>query len=522
MPILFSSNKRRTKRLLDEAEQASEEGRFEYAINLAQKALEIDGSNGDALYLLSRNEYDNAKNNSDSGYFWESYCHISQAIDLEREKIGSEGDDGEGFNKLLKYYSLQAKIVQNWGAYPDELEKVYQEILEINPNLDTLVKLVEFKIGRKEGGEALALIEKVVEISGNKKEILVNYAEKLQGQDLISEAISCYRQLLEIESNAEFCLRKAMCHSIIAQHREAVVELDRAVKMEPEFDSAWLQKAIAHLRLAEYELAQECHHRANVHKLSQKEKGIYWFNYASVLCYLENPEAAKFAIDKAIKLEPNNLIYLKNKGVILEVLGLFSEARAVYGQIKKIKPTDNILQKEALVCLKTKEYDDSFRLFNQIYGSFFEKHNEELGVIAKGMSYFFKQPKENEVSEVYSKLMRDWATVYLCTVFQSIYEQEETSQKTINRLWEVCGDNLRKLENNLNYALKSNAYFMDRNNCQKNIYWINTLKRTLGSNQLGRDGIYFLEQILEYWETGNNEVLAMLSEGEKELVKTLS
>ena len=118
--------------------------------------------------------------------------------------------------------------------------------------------------------------------------------------------------------------------------------------------------------------------------------------------------------------------------------------------------------------------------------------------------------------------MKDWASLYLHTFLKIMYEDEEEAQENIDRLQKICGENLRKLEKSLNVTLKGNVSFMKIGDFPKNINWINSLKKTLGKNQLGRDGIYFLEQVLEYWETRNNNILLMLSEGENTLINSLN
>lgn len=71
---------------------------------------------------------------------------------------------------------------------------------------------------------------------------------------------------------------------------------------------------------------------------------------------------------------------------------------------------------------------------------------------------------------------------------------------------------------------KNTAYLnllsLEKNLDEQNIHWINILKRVFGKNNLGRNGIYFLEQVLIYWETKNDDILLMVSEEEKELVNS--
>lgn len=511
----------RVKKLLSKSEKLFAEKNYLNARYLTKQALDIDKHNSYALYLLSKNEYfygQKIENRFSKSNFEDAYQYIEEAIELEKE---TEPENRE-LENLLAYYLLKIEIMQSLKYHSSFLIETYEKILEINPEyLDILVKLTDYKIKTKERRKALALIEKIVNISLNKEKILVDYADKLHEQGLTPEAIECYRQLIQIEPRAEFYLQKGIYHSLIQQNEKALINLDRAIEIEPELGSAWLHKAMALCQSSEYAKAEESLSRVKVENLFQEKKHIYWYTCAVVSNQLNKNEVADSAIQNALSFEPENLILLETRAIILEAMGLFSEARLVYGQIKKTKPTSSILQKEALLCLRTKEYDDSFELFNQVFDSFFKYHNEELESISKRISFFFKQPKKDKVAEADAESMKDWAGHYLHALLRTIYEQEEASEETINRLWEVCQKNLRKLENNSNYALKANVYFMNINNFQKNIHWINILKRTFGKNDFGRNGIYFLEQSLAYWETDDDDILSMLSESEKEIIDSI-
>ena len=349
--------RRKIKKLLDQAEQFYKEKNYWSAITYTEKALNIDESNSYIFYLLSKNKYAFGNDSyHPENYLDEAYRAIKKAIDLETES-----------NNLLQYYRLQASILKSLynkhkhDSLKSSLQETFKKILEIEPNnFQNLVNLADIQITETDKIEFLALTKKILKIAPDGKDILLRYIGELENQLAYSATIECYQQLLETEpNNVEFYLKKAICHIIINQPKKAIVDLDKAINIVPEFSSAWLQKAIAHTRLAEYELAQECCHKVDVRELSPKEKGEYWFNYALVLAPSENVEEANEAIDKAIALEPTNLTFLEAKGLILEALGLFAEARSIYSQMKSIEPIERILKKEALACLNAKEYSPS-------------------------------------------------------------------------------------------------------------------------------------------------------------------
>lgn len=117
------------------------------------------------------------------------------------------------------------------------------------------------------------------------------------------------RDIFEIEKNIkkdeEFFFEEAAMHFELGNLERALVELNRATRVNPEFARAWKQKAVIYSQLENYKKALEC-------------------------------------IDRAIKLAPSDDDAIYNKALILQQAGNDVEAEKCFEATRKLKFTSNV------------------------------------------------------------------------------------------------------------------------------------------------------------------------------------
>ncbi len=109
-------------------------------------------------------------------------------------------------------------------------------------------------------------------------------------------------------------------------------------------------------------------------------------------------------------------------------------------------------------------------------------------------------------------------------MYTVLSEEEATVnyiKTTIDNLIKNCENNLVGFNIGFYAALVTNLKDIQKNAVIKNQVWIDILEITLGKYLFCRDGIYLTDKAIDYWNSGNPQILDKLSESEKELIINL-
>lgn len=156
------------------------------------------------------------------------------------------------------------------------------------------------------------------------------------------KAIQNFDKAIEVDShNSGPYFSKGLALTELGRHEEALQAYDKAIEIDPGDKRAWNGKGLALTNLGRYEEALQAYDKLTA--LDSKilflwsSRGLATYelspqlyqsghNQSDVPTEIENYEEALQAYNKAIEHDPNNMIALNSKGVILNELGRHEEA----------------------------------------------------------------------------------------------------------------------------------------------------------------------------------------------------
>lgn len=171
---------------------------------------------------------------------------------------------------------------------------------------------------------------------------------KIQSEDEINirmdQAVKHFEQVLELDNNETRTLNNlgTIYYDFYGQYERGISYFDRAVKIDPGFSAAWLNKGHCHEQLAEYLKAKSAYLQA----LSFRENDIQIISSLARVCYnLGELNEAKELNEKISKIDPKlDLPYLNMADYHLK-LGNESAAVVYFEEAVKINPKNKALCK---------------------------------------------------------------------------------------------------------------------------------------------------------------------------------
>jgi tetratricopeptide (TPR) repeat protein len=206
------------QRMLDDALQLHQNGRFSEAEQLYQRILAINPRQPDCLHLLGMIAYQEGS--------------LESAADLIREAIAING-------RGTTYYGNLGTVLQAQGNL-EEAEILYRQALTLKPDLaEVHVNLGNLLLARGELDGSIACYERALKLKPTCAETYNNLGNARQKQGQIDAAIACYELALVIRpdyAEVHYNLGNA-CRS---QDRmdEAVTRYQQALTINPEYAEA--------------------------------------------------------------------------------------------------------------------------------------------------------------------------------------------------------------------------------------------------------------------------------------------
>jgi tetratricopeptide (TPR) repeat protein len=140
------------------------------------------------------------------------------------------------------------------------------------------------------------------------------------------------------ERASELWFQKGLIHTVNEQAEEAITSYDNALKIKPDYASAWNNRGFELGNLGRGEEAITSLDNALKFKPDYHDA---WINRGFALGNLGRNEEAIASYDEALKIKPDYHYAWINRGVALSNLGSKEEAIASYEQALKIKPDDH-------------------------------------------------------------------------------------------------------------------------------------------------------------------------------------
>ncbi|WP_017314499.1 tetratricopeptide repeat protein [Mastigocladopsis repens] len=153
------------------------------------------------------------------------------------------------------------------------------------------------------------------------------------------EAVASYDQALKIKPDYDSAWNnRGNALGNLGRYEEAVASYDQALKIKPDDDSAWYNRGIALGNLGRYEEAVASYDQALKFK---PDDDSAWNNRGNALDELGRYEEAVASFDQALKFKPDDHSAWYNRGYALGNLGRYEEEIASYDQALKFKPDDH-------------------------------------------------------------------------------------------------------------------------------------------------------------------------------------
>jgi tetratricopeptide (TPR) repeat protein len=134
---------------------------------------------------------------------------------------------------------------------------------------------------------------------------------------------------------SELWFEKSLIHHANNQLEEAITSYDQALKIKPDYHTAWYNRGIALENLGRNEEAIASYDEALKIKSDFHE---VWYNRGSALANLSRYEEAITSFDNALKFKPDKHQAWNNRGTALLNLGRYEEAITSFDNALKFKP----------------------------------------------------------------------------------------------------------------------------------------------------------------------------------------
>ncbi len=197
------------------------------------------------------------------------------------------------------------------------LEKDYVSVLH-----DSYLDIIDYNISIEDLNWLKNILFKTED-----EDALFNIGNSYYNNKIYKEAIECYDESLEINSNYYTWNNKGIALAMQDKYQEALNCYDKALEINSQNDNTWNNKGISLWNLDKCDEAIECYHKS----LNLNPKNYQaWNNKGNALDKLGNYEKAIKCYDKALEINPKYDNALNGKGGSLANLNKNEEAIACY------------------------------------------------------------------------------------------------------------------------------------------------------------------------------------------------
>jgi len=312
----------------------------------------------------------------------------------------------------------------NWLEEYEEAIAAYKAAIQHESEQNAAAKAKDYNyIGvqfhkQKKYRDAIPYYEKAIALEPGNVLFLRNKANAYNWLEEYEEAIAAYKAVIQHESDQNTA-EKAKDYNYIGvqfnkqkKYREAIPYYEKAIELAPQNPQYLRNKAIAYDWLREAKDASEAYQLAAQYETNpvQKAKDL---NYAGVQFHdLQQYKKAIECYEKAIALEPENALFLRNKANAFNRLGRYEEAVAAY-LVAAQHETDAAEQAKdynATGLIYSNQYKDEEAL--QYYQKALEK-DPGVQVYAANIAYSFRYlNKLEEAAQYYKKAIQLDANIH--------------------------------------------------------------------------------------------------------------
>jgi len=185
---------------------------------------------------------------------------------------------------------------------------------------------------------------------------LINRGNSYSRLGFFTDAIGCYDSVLGKNSNQIDAINgKAVCLIQQGSSEEALILLDKAVRIAPNDPLCRLNRGNYYFKQGEYDRAL-LDYRESI-KLDSTDSFI-WSNIGTCLLHMEKFAESTFYFDKALEIEGDLAETLGNKGVALFQLDQYEEALDCFNKALKLDPLFIIVWHNVGLCYSAMKKPD--------------------------------------------------------------------------------------------------------------------------------------------------------------------
>jgi tetratricopeptide (TPR) repeat protein len=138
--------------------------------------------------------------------------------------------------------------------------------------------------------------------------------------------------------------------------RDAIEQYTNAIELDPDYDKAYIQRAIAYTKIEDYEKAATDFDRAIV--FNEKDPELYY--YSGMACHLQGKNSEAFSkLSKAVEMKNNFLEAFQIRSEVLMDLGRYQEALDDCQRCLKLKEDEKGYYNLGQVYEKLEMYDEA-------------------------------------------------------------------------------------------------------------------------------------------------------------------
>ena len=358
------------------------------ALECINKLIEIDNNNYmpylTKANILAQNEhYDDAINN--------------YKIALEKNNNSTQAL----YNMGICYLNLKDYTQAN---------KYFDDALLINPNLlEVLLGKAKILEEEKNYSKAIEFYDELINKFPYDENILYKKGVCLEKTEQYKEAIKTFDQALNINnSNIDCIYHKGYCFDISNKKDDAMKCYDDIINNKKNSDNKYIEDCLVCKGkiLLDKERYNEALQVLNEALRLNPDKNEYIYFYKGFINTKigEHQEAINNYL-KSIEINDKEKLFYYNLGLAyLEINDLKSSLKYLNKSYELDNTFYQALLKSGEVHLKSKEYDESIKLFEQILNNEKEKNNE-LALLRKGDALFMKNNYEGAL-ELYENVLK--------------------------------------------------------------------------------------------------------------------
>ncbi|RUS47110.1 tetratricopeptide repeat protein [Cohnella sp. AR92] len=199
----------------------------------------------------------------------------------------------------------------------------------------------------------------------------LDYGTLLHERDRSAEAVLVFNELIAESGGADALLQRALVYNDIGREREAIQDLDEAIRLEPDGSVYWFTRAISYNLLREYEKAAE-NMKAALDRCGEDSRASTGYELACIYMRLERNEQAAEQLEQVVRQENGAIpLYLSRLSEALEASGREAEALAALRKAARLQSQLHMSKDrgESYLRERTRDSDTAIRTVMSIIDS---------------------------------------------------------------------------------------------------------------------------------------------------------